>query len=453
MADGTQIDEPVLLSEDSELAPKGITLVLGMTWKVILGKDLSAMAVKMALASKSNYYTHSQNIGSVGYTTIKLSAKTSYVSAASIVALQHPIDDFLIALVVNDSDTWLCGVSNGVVVSGYDTVVRDQITLIRTIREFKERFTSAKLHGDIDNGFEDKYHWSNLSEGLARSEHLKNAVLRKTTRPLADRFGTINKKYLYVGATLFVLVFGQKYALPVITKVLFKPAEVAAIDPAEVWQESIDAWVLEHQVSTDGSLNALLGVLADQPIVVAGWRQSSVDCVWGRSAWSCTAKYSANKRTETNQAFADAKPKNWNVNFMLIKDAVVKFQVPTESRKLTLNTLKPVSHYELVTASEIQSVAPLLPSTVSPITAFSQVAIVEPKTEKGAAIALPAEISLPKFGVMSISGPLRNISAYQSWINDVAWTNVNLKIDLTKVPSTTSSTVTMELKGNIYASK
>ncbi len=453
MAENITANEPVLLGDDSGLTTPGTTLVLGMTWKVILGKDLQATALQMATKAKANFYTHAKNIGNVGYTSIKTAKKTAYVSAAAIVAQQHPVGNFLIALEVNTTETWLCGVSNGSVLSGYDIVCSNDEGLDSLIADYKERFDDAKLHGDIENGFEAEYSWTQLSEGLTNNQFRKQAQVRKTTKPLAERLGTVPKKYIYIGGALLILIFGQRFVLPTINKLMDKSNQKATIDPVAAWQDAVDSWVNSHPVSGVDELNTLLNTLGDQPMVIAGWRQTATDCVWGPKSWTCTSKYTAKKRSQTNQAFINEMPKGWEAAFQLYSDVVVKYSIPTTSKPLSIKALRTASDYELITGSELQQITPLLPNTTSPLSKFTAVVVDTPKTPEGVAITLPAEVTLPKIATLALSGPMRNIVAIQGWVNEVAWTNVAVKIDLEKTQNAKSSTVTMDLKGNLYAKK
>lgn len=448
LADQKLDNGPTVLGGDF-LTPPSVSLVLGLNWKVILGENLKAMALQKASFEKATHYCHAENSGSVGYTTFEPESKIVYLSAASLVASQKAVGDFLIALDVNDEQTWLCGVSNGSVVSGYDVVTNEE-QLEDTTRRFKERFPNSLICGDHKESGEE-YNWNALTSVIANSRFRKDAVIQKTAKGFSERISVVPKKYLVVGGVLFALLIGQEYAWPIINDSFFKQKKATAIDPDEAWREALQEWITSHPVSADGSLNALLQYVADQPIVVAGWRQSAVLCVWGVKAWQCTSKYSAIKRMETNEAFIKAKPKEWTVTFNLLKDIVVKYQVPTEGKRIVLNELKPIREYELATASRMQEIAPLLPASTSPLSAFAQITVTAPQTTEGQPIPQPIDFKLPVMNTVTISGPIRNVAGYQEWVNQVAWTTVDIKIDHKKSPSARDSTVMMDLKGNIYA--
>ncbi|ABM39516.1 hypothetical protein [Polaromonas naphthalenivorans] len=450
MSANNQLAEPVLLG-DGSVAPPGVTIILGMTWKVLLGQKLGAMAVQAAVLAKASHYTHTPNIGSVGYTNLKPGVKTTYISAAGIVASQKTMGDFLIGLALNETDTWLCGVSNGSVVSGYDIVVNDALTFEKIVNAFKVRFEEAHLIGDVELGFAAEYGWDAISEGLASKEFRKNATIRPTSKGLSERFEAVPKKVLYIGGIALILLVGQRFIVPAISNVFHKPKEIAVIDPSEAWKDALDEWVRAHPVSSQGSLNELLDALANQPLVVAGWQASAFDCVWGQKSWQCTTKYSASKRSHTNQAFEAAKPKDWITTFTPMRDVQVRYDIAASAVKLDVKSLKPVADYELITMSQLQQITPLIADSAAPMGTFVKVPVPEPKTNEGQPIALPADMLIPKVSMLKIIAPLRDIAAFQTWINDVAWTNVSLRIERGKQPSAKDSAITMELKGNFYA--
>lgn len=446
--------KPLLLgADDSGLVPDGLTLVLGITWKVIFGDKLGAMALERALASKANLYVHAKNVGTVGYCKLALKKKTKYISAAGALASQRQMGDFLIALEVNEDQTWLCGVSNGSVVSGYDLVADDSSQIANIVDVFRERFPAARLQGDIGGLFVNDYDWQLMSAVIADTANLDDVTLRTTSQGLTERVKKLPRSYLVVGGLLLVMLTGQRFVWPVINTAFFQPKPAPIIDPQLVWQEAVDEWTAAHQVSRDGSLNDLLAILSAQDLTYAGWQQTGVVCVWGQKAWQCTAKFVSTSRKQTNLAFSNAIPKTWQADFTLLKDATARFAVPTSAKSMSAKTLKSGADLELSIGSSIQEIGPLLTSTSAPLTPFTQVKLVEPKTEKGAAIPLPAGIGLPKVSSLSIAGPLRNIAAIQAWVDDVAWTTVELKIDTTRSPGAKDSAVMMELKGNIYAKK
>lgn len=450
MSASNQLAEPVLLG-DGSVAPAGVTLVLGMTWKVLLGQKLGVMAVQAALQAKASHYSHTPNIGSVGFTNIRPGVKTVYVSAASIVASQKTMGDFLVGLALNETDTWLCGVSNGTVVAGYDIVVNGAQSLAQIVSGFKVRFEEASLIGDIDQGFAAEYGWDAITEGLASKEFRRNATIRTTSKGLSERLEVVPKKVLIFGGLALVLLVGQRFVLPAVSNIFNKPQEVAVVDPNEAWSDALNQWVIAHPVSSQGSLNELLDALANQPLVVAGWQATDFDCVWGQKSWQCTTKYSASKRSHTNKAFDAAKPKDWTATFTPMRDALARYSIATSTAQIDLKSLKPVADYELITMSQLQEITPLSPEAPSPIGTFAPVAVPGPQTPEGQPIEKSAEIVLPKVSQMKIAAPLRNIAAFQSWINDVAWTNVSLRIERGKDPSAKDSAITMALTGNIYA--
>lgn len=446
------LPDPLVLDGSTGLVPDGTALVLGLTWKVLLGQDLEAIALSESAKVKATHYSHAARSGSVGYARLKPDPKVAYLSAASLVAASHPTSTAFVALNVNETDCWICGVSNGSVLTGYDLVTTD-VKLSRAMKgTFESRFGDAKFLGDADvEGLDDSYSWASIQELLGNAQLTSASTLKGVKKGLGQSLGKVPKPLIYLTAFGLLLFAGQKLALPLIQKTFASRQEAVAEDPELLWADALQSWIASNRVSASGSLNVVLNGLGDVPMNIAGWRPKSFECSWTPNAWKCGGEYRASNRLHTNEAFDEAKPKDWRVNWTLLQSAKVSFDIPTSAQPIIVKSLKTVKEHELNTASKVQKLAPLLTAGDKAMGAFALVAVPPPKLANGGAAPPSTTVIFPLVTKVALKSPVRTAAGMQDWCDEVAWSKVAVAFDLKRSPGINESAAVMELSGNIYA--
>lgn len=446
------LPEPIILGESSGLVPPGKALVMGLTWKVLLGQSLDELALAESIKAKASHFTHSGRSGSVGYTRFKADPKLAYLSLANLFAASNPISTAFVALTINDSDVWVCGVSNGSVLTGYD-VITDDLDTVESMKEgFGRRFADANFLGDAGiDGLDENYAWDAIQELLGNNSVVSAAGLKIVKGGLGKSMRKVPKPLIYLtllGISLFAF---QKAGLP-LAKSLFAPKEQAVVeDPEVLWADALEGWLEANRVSGPSALNEALNGIGDVPIIIAGWRAKSIECSWTTKAWKCIGEYKASSRLHTNSAFDAAKPTSWLVSWSLLQGAKVSFDLPTASHSIVIKSLKPVSEHQLVTASKVQMLSPLLTAGDKAISSFARIAVPPPKLANGGNVPPSTAVVFPLVAKALLKSPLRTAAAMQGWADDVSWTRIVLTFDLKREPGINESSAVMELAGNIYA--
>lgn len=453
MAKTNTLAAPTLLDHTSGLAPNGTCLVAGMSWKPLLGQNPGRLAAVEAKNAGGTHYAYADKSGSAGFAKFKASDKVQYLSMASLFAASIPASSTVfLALSINETQSWICAVSNGSVLAGYDLASSSHETSKASRDAFNRRFPEGEFWGDVDGlDLAPVYTWESLAEQLANVKHVKDALLRPVGANLSLSLNAIPRPIIWMVTFGLLAILVQKVVWPVAKSFVGSREEVVVEDPELLWQQAIDSTFNDAMLSAPGTLQGLLVNVNETPVLVSGWRLESLDCDWSARAWKCNAKYKASSRMQTNEAFESARPKDWKASWALPQGVTASFNLPAQSVGMSLKGLKKVSEHEIGTASRIQSIGPVLTAGSSPMSNFTQVEIKPPTFAKGEPVPLPPSIKLPLHSMVNVTAPLRTGAVVDDWANEVTWKKATFSFDIKKTPGANDSVAMMTLKGEIYA--
>lgn len=443
---------PTLLDQSTGLVPDGTCFVAGLTWKVLLGQNPEKMALTESKKAKATHYVYSDKSGNVGYTKFKAVDKsTKYVSMARLFAASNPSSTVFLALTVNEQQTWVCAVSNGSVLTGYDVVTSDHGEVEKLRGAIAQRFSEALFWGDVSGiDLEPSFNWESLTDSLGNPARVNSATLRTHNGGLSAFVSSIPKPVIWVVSLSVVGFIGTKFVVPMVKKYIHSKEVVVVEDPEMLWKQALEDHFKLLKVSGPGSLKQLASSVEGIPTLIAGWRLQNMNCAWTVKAWKCSAKYLSSSRHQTNDAFNSEKPTDWTLAWDFLNGVTASFDIPVVASQLEQKTMRTLSYQQLTTASQIQAVRPFLNEGSRVLEKFSPIKIVPPKFAKGEPVPLPAPLKLPLVASLNLVTPLRTISI-MDWSDEVSWHKAAISFNLKKIPGKNDSFVMVDLSGEIYA--
>lgn len=443
---------PTLLDSSTGLVPSGTCFVAGLSWKVLLGQNPEKMALAESKRARATHYVYSDKSGNVGYTKLKAVDKnTKYVSMARLFAASNPSSTVFLALSINEQQTWVCAVSNGSVLTGYDVVTSDHGVVEQLRDAIEKRFSEALFWGDISGiSLEPAFNWESLSDSLTNPARVSSATLRTLDGGLSSFLASIPKSVIWLVALSVLGVISTKFVVPLAKKYIASREVVIVEDPDALWLQVLEEHFKAIKVSSPGSLQQLANSIDSIPTLIEGWRIQNMNCLWTAKAWKCAAKYQSSSRHQTNAAFNSAKPADWTLAWDFLNGVTASFDLPATARPISQKTMRSQSYQELTTASQIQAVRPFINDGSKPLEKFSPIKIAPPKFAKGEPVPLPVALKLPLVASVTLVTPIRTISI-MDWTDEVAWKKVSISFNIKKIPGKNDSFVMVDLSGEIYA--
>ena len=443
---------PTLLDQTTGLVPDGTCFVAGLSWKVLLGLNPEKMALAESKKAKASHYVYSDKSGNVGYTKIKAVEKnTKYVSMARLFAASNPSSTVFLALSINEQQTWVCAVSNGSVLTGYDIVTSDHDVVEQLKNAIAKRFSEALFWGDIsDIGLEPSFNWESLTDSLTNPQRVNSATLRTLDGGLAAFLASIPASVIWMVSISVLGSIGWKLVVPMAKKYIASRQVVVVEDPEALWWQALEDHFKAMRISAPGSLQQLAQSIEGMPTLIDGWRLQNMSCAWTAKAWKCFAKYQASSRHQTNDGFNSATPADWILSWDFLNGVTAAFDFPVIANSIDQKTMRSIGYQELKTASQMQASRPFFNDSSKPLEKFSPIKIAPPKFAKGEPVPIPPALKLPLVGAVTLLTPLRTISI-MDWVDEISWKKVSISFNLKKTPGKNDSIVMLDLNGEIYA--
>ena len=452
MATKIRMREPVILGHDTGLVEAGYALVLGLNWHAVVSKTPAKEVQYLAKSKGCSHYIHRKKT-SVGLTSVSSKFKETLVSLSAIVASANPAVDAFLALALNDRQIWVCGFSNGLVLEGFDVVFEDIDDVVNKANEFKARYIDFKIWGDVE-ALEPSLgcDWSTLASLLASKQVLKDATLKEYKTNLGEVFSVFPKQAYWICGIGAAIIVGQKHIVPMVQDWRGKKAqaEIVVEDPQELWTFALKSSIAKTMISAPGSAFDIFATLEGLPLEVAGWKLKGAECEWSPIVLRCKATYNGTKRSHTNAAFESAKLPEWKTKWTLLKDVEVTFEGKTKPLPLLPKDFTSKGKVDLVLASEIQKLAPVLGSKENPFGQFAPMEVPQPKFATGEAVPKPLNFQIPLAASVFLKAPMRSFYA-MPWLDQIAIKSVSMIVNKNTEINKASSTVELSLKGVIYA--
>ena len=450
---------PVILQDDS-----GQIFAVGLEWKriVVSGSGLAAEQSGYEFANKagSNRLTFTKDVKGdevrgVGHAKF---AKGDFeaLSLAQAFALRHgPTERAVCAIPLNDDLVWVCAVSEGMVVNGYDLVASEAEALER-IRELSKRYPDGALVHFGDGALLPEAQILTLQElqDMAR-QHASDCRMQPTRKNQVALRKTVSI------LVVLCLIVGAKYAFDQYRR--YRVAETARlaalaakpqISAQQAWDKGLGDWLEGSSQATPRALGQLLDGLSAVRTEISGWELQEVACSRAKTRWGCTANFQRPAATRVTTAqFLASLPAGWKADWGGVDKAVARFGFDAEANKVSLTSL----------GDSKETLLPLLGHLQHNSRAFGKVEIgqavavpvVLPKNPDGSAIVIdPAKVKpIVVATEVVLNGPMR--SFYKMLDQPISWKSIRLDISRTAIADSPSKSRLMvtEAKGDVYAIK
>jgi len=448
---------PIIIQDDA-----GKLFALGLEWKRIVVSASGAAAeqagYETAYKAGSNRLVFSKDpkrgdVTGVGHAKL---AKADFeaLSLAQAFVLRHEASDrAVVALTIEPGKVWVCAVSEGMVVNGFDFVA-DESDALERVSSFMKRFPDGAV-----------IQWGDVlpdAQVVTLDELQETATLHASDCklvPTQKNQAAFRKMVVILGVLLLLLAaksafdYYKRYRAAEAARIA---AESAAprINAQEAWDQGLAAWVQKSSQATPFALQQLLTGLAATPVKVAGWDLKAVDCMRTGGRWGCVGSFerSAMTRTTTEQ-FLRSLPVGWEADWGSMNKAAARFGFDAQANKVSIQSLR----------ESKATLLPLLGHLQANSRAFERVEIgsaaavpVElPKNPDGSAIVIDPSTVKPLVVSMevTVAGPLR--SFYKLVDQQVSWRVLRLTISNNVTPDSPEKSVLQvtEAKGEVYAIK
>lgn len=450
---------PVILQDEA-----GQVYAVGLEWKriVVSGSGAAAEQSGYEFANKagSNRLTFTRDakrneVRGVGHAKF---AKSDFeaLSLAQAFAMRFDTTARAVAAIALEQGlVWVCAVSEGMVVNGYDFVADSEEATAR-IRELARRYPEGALVQYGDGGILPDAQILTLQEmqEMAR-QHASDCQMQPT------RKNQVALRKLLTILGVLVLVLASKYGYDHYKR--YRAAEAArqAADAAkpqlsaqQAWDQGLAAWAENSSQATPRALQQLLVGLSGVPAVVSGWNLVGIDCTRVKARWGCVGSFERSVATRTTtMQFLNSLPTGWEADWGSLDKAVARFGFDADAHKVSVPSLR----------DSKETLLPLLGHLQNNSRAFGKMEIgpaaavpVElPKNPDGSAIVIDPSTVKPIVVSMEViaNGPLR--SFYKLVDQPVSWRVIRISISNNVTPDSPekSRILVTEAKGDVYAIK
>lgn len=441
-------------------------LAFGLQWRSLVTSNARATGLKMAQSAGATHFLFKgQQIG-FGVLDAKynmhLSGGTAIFPAAQVAARMFG-GDGLFVLRVAEGEYWLALIRNGSPTSSdmflSNSNDHDALAMARAqANDIADEKAAIVIYTNLENhGISGTVRLTSVEDiliGAASNEDRLQAI------PKAGL--SIPKPVLIVAGIGIALMAGKQGMDWWANK---KRMELEALnqvtteDPAVSWARAIAAWeATQLSPNVDGLVMAResLGLL---PIFWDGWVLGVATCTAAPlqpsakvRPWSCSATYDRiNSSSKYNRDMVPAIPKGWSVVFTPLRTMQVSWSLEQAATPLVIANLKPTAYHKVETSSVFQSLLPALASDMS--FAFVPVTIAPPLNAEGQPVPPPPDgvASSLRQAVITLKSPLRSIDFIAEQKTPADWSSIAITVGSGTTPGLTSSAVTAEITGVIYA--
>lgn len=435
------------------------TLVLGLQWHTILGRDLARQARRRARTEAAVAWVHAGGRAeSVGLLPRRLSrgvAVPRVAYAAAQAFARHAgsgVHAACLRLPEDRPGWWSALVRDGQVLMGGDWLVSDLAELVPMWAQWRARYGQnwtawgvAPEPGSAATSAPRALAWHNLAAAVGPDSLLQHRAWRRAATWGGAWVGLV----LVLGGAGWWLS-GAAPSAPA------GEAEAQAHAEREQqvadWLAAWQAWEQDTPVLTAGGVKQLAVMLLQVPVSVAGWGLQGLSCDWsGDRGWGCQADFRREHALGRQAGLRQALPAAWQVQWLGLEHAKAQWSVVLESAPLLRQQLPQVNHTWVADADAWLAVMPLWQ-----------------RLEWGRAepvrLAVPVPQASPDFdtsrepGVrrrsLVVSGPLRSLAVLPTTtLPQTHWQRLSLQLHpglVAGARGAASSSLILTLQGYVY---
>src|SRR5690606_5627963 len=408
---------------------KGKALVFGMEWFPILGEGLEQHARALARRQKASYWMGTSgaaaSVGLARRGSLGARGRTLY-SAAAAFAILHPVGTVVAIVPVSGDRQWLVAGHEGAVMARTDQLHADDETLQAVLRQLVEAHPGLRL-----------------LDGRQSTTALLDAVFEVEQDKPLSRCRHHSGRILALAAGFIGLLLWLWRA------VLHSGEPVTALqpDPHSVWQAAVVDAAQRHVVHGVGGLQVLLETLKDQPVHLAGWALSRVECEPRGQRWHCHSRYRREQGGD-NLSFMKSALPGWDLTFDPLEEAGAQWQVPMTPSTLQASGLRRASQNQSRLVSALQSMRPAFAQLR--VDSGAPLPVATPLDAQQRPVARPPSVSLIHRRAIKLQAPLRSLSLLVPETKHMSWDKVVLEVGQAVNPGLLNSAFSVSMWGVLY---
>lgn len=299
------------------------SLVYGLTWQTVLGQDLAVAALKTARTAQATHYVQTgARSPAVGWMRAhgkdrRIKSRNRLYSAAAALSQLHRHGTHVAVAALPRGEVWLTVVVDGVVQTDGDRVLASTQEAQDALAALRLRFPDMQLHAA---GIEGAVPFS-VNE-LAPHTNGNSAVRRA-----AFKLSMVSPSWwVALGVCLAYLAWDAGQAWWRNQQALERARQAAqhpTVDPAEAWQDALQAWAHSERADGQIGLQLLLHAASQIPLHPGRWRLVDAGCELIER--SCQALYYRTRLADTH-TLKDALPQGWRYELTSLDTATVRWR-------------------------------------------------------------------------------------------------------------------------------
>lgn len=446
-----------------ETAPQTtVTLVLGLQWHTILGRDLARQARRRASREAASHWVHAAGRAEVvgvlprAAGPVAVAARSAHAAAQAFARLAGEGTHVAsLSVPTAPGGWWLALVRDGQVLNGGDRCLEDGSAASACWASWRARHgASWRVWGEPPAAAATSAEpactplaWSQLAATVGADSLLQ--VLPRWRGPAS----------VGVAAAMLVAVATATAAWwradPATRPVVPAAGVAASPDVAQAaWAAAAEAWRTRTRLLTAHGLDQLAQTLLDVPARVAGWQLLQAACaVRADSGWDCHASYRRAHRLGRQAGLLAQLPSAWTLQWQGLEEARAHWVVQPQTAAIAWSALTPSTTSWVADADVWLTLAPLWQRVEwgrREVVALAPAAVGEPP------VVPPRPSHMPELAQRSlvVSGPLRSFSLIPTALTQrTEWQRVALQVAASSVaPTRLTSSLILTLQGVVHES-
>lgn len=410
-----------------------VSLVFGLDWIPLLGDE--GGAANVAGRHGASHLALSGNPPAALGMATGLSRRSTYWSAAILMACQHPVGT-VVRMVPLEGGVWhVLACHEGVALVRADRGYADYALACQAVEMLRMSYPHLSLHEDPPPAAIDEERTAGLQD-LAKLSASVPPLQR--VRPRLIRRSVL--AVLVLTAGVLAAVFWRAAARP------GPPLQTAQA----AWALALDQTLARRPVHGSAGTRDILQALYRQPVHLAGWRLQSLRCepASGNSRWGCIGEYRRNRPTADSRGLLAVAPADWRLDFPSLDRARAQWLLAPAATPVRPENLPAGGILARDWVSALQGILP----------AFSKIqveparplVIPGPRDAQGRELPRPADLPALATRALQVRGPLQSASLLAPLAQAVSWHKLNLTFTPGARTGLRSSRLILHLEGIAY---
>jgi hypothetical protein len=410
----------------------GQPVIFGMDWTAVVGGQAVKLARKRASLARATHYlligAPAMTVGCVQLDRQYFAQSCGIYSAAALFAVAYPSAAVACVVRFEEGGCWMVASHSGSIISATDRWFVDTHTALDALNAIRLRFPNLVVHEEFVANSMRLPAWLNdkCSEHARVSAH-QAARLGGGFRATALA--------LIVATGLWVHWAEQRSE---------ENASLTQAHPGQRWLDTLGQFSQQHPVHAFEDLMQVMTAWRRVPFDPAGWQLLRVQCEPVVIDWSCAAHYRRQHRFALNQHLETVKPSGWEFHAVALDRAILTWSLVRAAQPFDFSQQPLPADW----MTSLQRLSPLFEYIQLGLAA--KLPIDAPVDSQGRALERPASLPNWQQRSLALKGPLRAMTALQSFTTPVRWRSATLEVGNISGQDLTRSALVVQLIGDLF---